>query len=114
MADDISELMQRAIEEAKRISKEADSGLPLSERDKQLYHTPVSEYMRISDEQAARAKEDAPPPARERSSIGSLLSGIFGASDTSDLLLYAVAFMLLKDNTDNELLLALLYIILGK
>lgn len=55
------------------------------------------------------APEPSPSPPRRQNPLGSLLSHLGGG----DMLLMAVAYMLFDQKADSDLLLALLYIIMG-
>ena len=127
MEDELNKMKEEAIKEALREHKKADSSLPLSSRDKELQmgDTPESEYLKIEKEAPRpngyngtmyEGKTPNNPVNRQTASSETSLfgGGLSSLLKSNDLLLYALAFLLFNEKADDDLLLAIIYIMMGK
>ena len=125
--DELNKMMEEAIKQAIKEHEKADSSLPLSERDKEMRGegTPESEYLKIENETKIpkgyngmlgnAPKEHEPEKLSPAPAQGGLFSGgLSGLLKSNDLILYALAFLLFNEKADDDLLLAVIYIMMGK
>ncbi len=121
MSEDLTALIEKAITEAREINEKRDPSFspfeketpsPLQADEGKERSLPQSGEAAAPPQKPLPNAQPVSPPSLPLSFLPSL-SDFFGKNG-NDLLLYAVAFMLFKEKSDNDLLLALLYVILGK
>ncbi len=109
MEEDFSALIQKAIAEAKEANEKRNPTLLPAEEKSETEKVPKREDEPAASPPVTQTKNEQRAPLGFLSALEGLLGG-----NGNDLLLYAVCFMLFKEKSDNDLLLALLYVILGK